>query len=1051
MLRVVAHKSAAAAHKYYAEGLRREDYYSEGQEVAGKWHGKAAEILGLSGDVTPEAFAALVENRHPGTGERLTMRMKGERVVGHDFNFHAPKSLSVLHAFTKDPDILKAFRAAVAETMTEFEGMAETRVRKKGAQENRQTGNLAWAEFLHFTARPVSGIPDPHLHAHCFVMNVTHDGVEDRWKAVKFRNLKAEAPYFEAVFHSRLAAKMVELGYGVERNRLGWDIAGIPREVVEKFSRRTAEIERLAIEKGITDPKAKDGLGAASREGKRHGLTMTDLSAAWDVRLTPEERDSIFKVQSGRGRHPAPRERITPEKALDEACEKLFAKASVVPVNRLVAEGLRFGVGQVTPEKVWKEFGRREMIVKKVDGRLLCTSDEVLAEEIFLIDFARNGRGKCAPLAEKHHFRNTSLSEEGREAVRHLLECRDQVMAIRGGAGVGKTTLMKEAVPAIEAAGVKVFAFAPSASASRDTLRGAGFNNAETVAHLLANKNLQLKTRGQVIWIDEAGQIGMRDMLEIIRILGPSTRLILTGDTAQHTPVPRGDSFRLMLKYSELKVAEITEIRRQEPGAYRHAVAALSKGDLQTAFRHLDSLGAIREIKNDGERYRQLAHDFVALSRKDSIPLVVSPTHGEGAKVTTAIRDAKREAGKLGPDKSFTRLQNLQWEEPDKRRVENYHAGLVVQFHQNVHGIQRGDVFRIVGLDKSGGVKALNGKGKEMPLPLDAANRFQVFEERHIALAAGDRIRITHGGKSADGRRLNNGDAFSIEKFSRDGKIILTTGAVLDAKHGHLTYGYCQTSHSSQSKSVGDVLVAQSADSFLAASREQFYVSVSRGKQTISIYTDSRSELQKAVGNSSLREAGVEFAGITQRQMSESLDKWRSMVKSRRDDGAKSHEQALLEARKMAGKVMPEGIGFKERLAIQRGNAGPDGKSRSKGTNSAPQKKFGNIAERYRSYLRGTQPKTAHVNGAKPKIEPKQSRLARGLEASKQRLRKTTAKLKGGVQTLKAKGSRMLPKSDSVKSAARVLKQRFKAARQKMQTRAKVTKKTPTPTMRRGR
>ena len=163
MLRVVSHKSAAAARKYYSEGLHREDYYSENQEIVGKWHGKAARLLELVGDVTPEAFAALVENRHPGTGERLTARTDRERVVGYDLNFHAPKSLSVLHALTGDAEIVNAFRESVAEAMADIEMRTATRVRQKGAQANRVTGNFAWAEFVHFTSRPVGGIPDPHL------------------------------------------------------------------------------------------------------------------------------------------------------------------------------------------------------------------------------------------------------------------------------------------------------------------------------------------------------------------------------------------------------------------------------------------------------------------------------------------------------------------------------------------------------------------------------------------------------------------------------------------------------------------------------------------------------------------------------------------------------------------------------------------------------------------------------------------------------------------------------------------------------------------------
>ncbi|MGB8169001.1 MAG: MobF family relaxase, partial [Chthoniobacteraceae bacterium] len=184
------HQSAAAARQYYTEGLRREDYYSEGQEVAGKWHGKAAKVLGLSGQVTPDAFAALVENRHPGTGERLTPRTKSDRIVGYDLNFHAPKSLSIVHAFTGDDDLLVAFRSAVSETMAEIEAQVSTRIRKRGEQADRVTGNLAWAEFVHFTARPVGGKPDPHLHVHCFAFNATFDASEDRWKAAKFHAIK---------------------------------------------------------------------------------------------------------------------------------------------------------------------------------------------------------------------------------------------------------------------------------------------------------------------------------------------------------------------------------------------------------------------------------------------------------------------------------------------------------------------------------------------------------------------------------------------------------------------------------------------------------------------------------------------------------------------------------------------------------------------------------------------------------------------------------------------------------------------------------------------
>lgn len=1015
MLRVVAHQSAAAARQYYAEGLKREDYYSEGQEVVGKWYGKAAERLGLAGRVTPDAFAALVENRHPATGERLTPRTKSNRLVGYDINFHAPKSLSVLHAMTGDDDILKAFRSAVAETMGELEARTTTRIRQRGAQENRTTGNLAWAEFIHFTARPVGGIPDPHLHVHCFAFNATFDHAEDRWKAAKFRQIKEDAPYSEAAFHARLTAKLAGIGYGIRRTKAGWEIEGIPQAVIDKFSRRTSQIERFADEHGIKDAKVKDGLGAATREGKRHGMTYIDLLAAWGVRLTENEKVIISKVRFDREERKTP-EKVTAAAALDFATEKLFARNSVVEQRRLVLEALRYGVGQVTPEQVWRELSRREMVVGKIKDSILCTSLDVLAEEVSLINFVRSGRGMCAAMnGGTVRFSNEKLSGEQRAAVKHILESKDQVIAVRGAAGVGKTTLMQEAAAQIEASGLKLFAFAPSADASRGTLRESGFAGADTVAHLLLNKNLQKQAKGQVIWIDEAGLLGARQLWEVMQLAGDSTRIILTGDSGQHAPVERGDAFRLLQKYSGLRVAEVTEIRRQEQETYKRAVAALSRGDLANAFMDLDRLGAIVEVENEGERYRVLAKDFIEMGRKGTPPLVVSPTHAESAKVTEAIRDAKREAGQLKHERSFTRYHNLQWENADKKRSENYREGLVVQFHQNAKGIRRSDIFHIIGHDEAGVARMRSKAGREMAVPLKDAQRFQVFEPREIRVGQGEQIRITRNGESANGRRLNNGNLFTVEKIRKNGSMVLSNGAELNPRHGHFTYGYCQTSHSSQSKSVRDVLVAQSEESFVASSREQFYVSVSRGKQSIRIYTDNRRGLQEAVGNTATRQSAVELAGLTKRDLStmnteQSNKQWRDVVKSRKVEGeVHSHVKNLLDARKQGPQTKPDDMNWRQYVEMRRGLVSTDGRSRSKGQPQSPKKKSGTLDTKRRSFLRPTQHSKAVTDHMKAAHEARKNGTEKKVGSPDEKQAKQEAKAEQ-----KPKGSRFAKAYKSV-------------------------------------
>jgi len=241
MLRVIVNTSAAGAKSYYSQGLSHEDYYvkEKSQEIIGLWYGKSATLLGLQGKVDRDQFSALCDNLHPLTGEQLTARNNENRRVCYDLNFHAPKSVSICYSLTQDENILSTFRESVRETMIEIEKDMKARVRVGGQNDERVTGNLVYGEFIHTTARPVNGMPDPHLHAHCVTFNATYDQAEEKWKAGEFGTIKKDASYFEAYFHSSFSAKMEKLGYGIERTgKGGWEIAGIKRETIEKFAKQ---------------------------------------------------------------------------------------------------------------------------------------------------------------------------------------------------------------------------------------------------------------------------------------------------------------------------------------------------------------------------------------------------------------------------------------------------------------------------------------------------------------------------------------------------------------------------------------------------------------------------------------------------------------------------------------------------------------------------------------------------------------------------------------------------------------------------------------------
>ncbi len=854
MLVILKSSSALAARNYFDQSLRMGDYYREGEQVLGRWHGIAAARLGLVGEVTRKSFCALIDNRHPMTGEQLTPRNKADRVPGFDFTFTAPKSVSLLYAMTGDERITDALRDAVADAMREVEREMKTRVRVRGKDSDRVTGNMVWAEFLHHTARPIGGIPDPHLHIHAYTMNQTYDDTEKRWKAAQIGDIKGEALYYEAVFHASLARRMTALGLGIERRGRFFDIAGIGRALLDRFSQRRDIVERAAAAEGNAEnPEAKRTLSRLTRERKAENFTVGELRDVWKARLLPRERAAVDAVIL-RARHGLnPVERVDVREVTNTELADAFKSESAVSERSVLTQILRRGFGGLVAGDAKAALERVGIIRGQVGGRSWITTSEAHALEQRVVSFARAGRNRCAPMLPRDYTIKTGwLNEQQRTAILHLWRSQDRVMMLRGGAGVGKTTLMGEAVAGMSAAGRKCFVFASTIPAT-EVLRAEGFGGAQTVQKLIANTELQQQLGdGAVVWVDEAGLVDMATMARLFELAGTHRwRVVLSGDEKQHTPVRRGDAMRLLRQRAHLPMAEVSEIVRQR-GDYKRAVQSIEGGLVEDGWKQLEAMGAIVEVSG-AERVERLAADYVQALQAGDTVLVVAPTNRERQAVTEAIRSALKDGGLLEKsDHAFIFLRNLYWTAEAKADASRYYPGLTVRFRQNAKGIVAGERFIVEATD-GGRVVGRDGAGNLRTLPLSDVARFEVYRQESRHFSVGDRARLVERCGVQDGGELTKGSFHLVTGFTDGGEIILDHGRVVPGDFPFLDHGYSSTSVSAQGLTVNTVLVAMGTESVPAMSREQFYVSVSRGKRRVKLYVDDVREVREAVRHTSAR------------------------------------------------------------------------------------------------------------------------------------------------------------------------------------------------------
>ena len=850
---------------YSSRHLEHSDYYAEGERVVGEWHGRGAELLGLSGPVDTGDFEALRQGHNPGTTEFLRVRRSADRMGAdgtkvaqgrnlYDFTISAPKSVSVLAIVGGDHRLVDAHRAAVAEALKETEACAASRVRRGGANEDRATANMVLAVYHHDSSREL----DPQLHTHAVAANLTFDGTEGRWKALQASDIYERRAYLSEVYRNALAREVRTIGYEIETQRdargrdAGFEIRGLPAELLAKFSQRSRQRDSAIaafVEQHGRRPTDNEiaVLVRESRADKLTEISTHELREKQQKRLTLDETQALRAARGAAWFTSVDVDSSAP--SLEYAAEHIFERVSVAPDHELLTEALRHGRGRIRLADLKGELHLQESAGKVLrSGREVATA-ETLERERNMIAAVNRGLGTFEPLGGTGSFLvSDRLRPEQKHAVEFVLQSRDRAVSISGAAGTGKTATLSELRRGLMEAGRDVLAVAPTMSAVEE-LQKVGFADAITVERLLQDPRTRGDVHGKVIILDEAGMVSARQMADVLRLAEDcSVRVVFSGDTKQIRSVEAGDALRILEKESRLKTVALVQVQRQTRKDYRDAIEELRRSP-ERGFAKLDAMGAVREVAVS-ERAVAVADAYDAAAGQSR--LVVCATHDEIDRVTDAIRERRKTRGEVCEGVALTRHVSLNWTAAQKTDFRNYRAGQILGFHKAVKSIARNDTVEIVRVASSSLVVRC-ADGTEHTISKRQVASFDVVEARPIEVSFGDRLLLT-ANRREPGLRITNGELVTVSAVDAIGRIQLDDGRTLPSNYRSFAHGYAVTAHRSQGKTVNSVII--SGDGM---TKELFYVAASRGRQSVTVITNDKERLRETVARSMTRTSASEL------------------------------------------------------------------------------------------------------------------------------------------------------------------------------------------------
>lgn len=633
-----------------------------------------------------------------------------DRVVvgnrGYDLTVTLGKSFSVFSAFTDDTtarELEDLFIQAGDDTLAYAEDIAGYGMRGHhgdGRTARRVQGNglIGWVN-IHRTARStIDGAPgDPHLHAHYTVANLVQ-GADGKWSTVAaggrdlMRHSKVLGEFMNARAR-RLSQHRLGLSWARDPLTGEWEITGITRQAIDLFSKRGVQVNELLAELGLTLETATAAqhrvAGQATRAAKNAAdarRSDPDLRRYWHTEARAAGIDPhqlVAAVDAARGPAPArpsedeiativyhPETGVTSREPDFTRSDMLAAIADALPDGVVSSAELEGLTDRILARAEAVAMPLRPGEPAHLTNAARYTTRDLVDASIRIVENTAAGLGAgravassaATAMAEQVHelANGYPLSVEQRAVYHRLVHAGHGVDVVIGVAGSGKTTLTAVARAAWEAAGFTVRG-ATVAAVGADNLRDAGVPSTTIASLLHPNRPLVDKlSEIDVLVIDEAGQVGVRDLDQILSAAAHAgTKVVQIGDPKQLGSVTPGGA--LPTQHDLVAGLTLTENRRQTDTLDREAAAAWRTGRYHDAIHarragegvtvthaRIDALraavtGWATDRDRVTDRYDQIGENLLLAVRREDV-----------ADLNTAARALARAAGRLsGPDRLY--------------------------------------------------------------------------------------------------------------------------------------------------------------------------------------------------------------------------------------------------------------------------------------------------------------------------------------------------------------------------------------------------------------